>query len=154
MSLPLFIATKRNLRLDFAYEGIRIIQGTGKGENQMNSSDRVKSLAYIWAAFALATGLSFAGNAATSDNDVWMAAIFALAAGFASVIVMRLGVRQEDSPAEVGKRKRDKPSLYHLIDELDEYELAELRRRLTQTGDVEDESAALGDLMRQRHDNR
>ena len=116
----------------------------------MNSSDRVKILAYIWAAFALATGLSFVGNAATSDNDVWLAAIFALAAGFASVIVMRLGIGQDETPVEVGKRKRDKPSLYHLIDELDAYELAELRRRLTQTGDLEDDSAALGDLMQQK----
>ncbi len=98
----------------------------------MNSSDRLKAMYAIWGAFAFAAGFSFAGNQETGTNDLWLAVIFAIVAVVGSVIVMRLNNVEGQESAQAYKPKRNR---YNLIDDLDEYELAALRRRRFQLVD-------------------
>ena len=115
----------------------------------MKSDDRLKALWAIWIGFAIAAGFSFAGNQETGSNDLWLALIFAAAAIIGSVVVMRLKMDEgeEAAQASTSKHKRDEPSFYRLIDEMDDAELAELRRRLNAMDTAE--SAPLEDLVRQ-----
>jgi hypothetical protein len=112
----------------------------------MNSSDRLKAMYVIWGAFAFAAGFSFAGNQETGTNDLWLAVIFAVAAVVGSVVVMRLNIVNADDSAQAHKPKR---SSYNLVDDLDERELADLRRRLAALDNDSSEAAPLGDLMQQ-----
>jgi len=120
----------------------------------MSSEDRWKTIFAIWGSFALAAGISFAGNQETGTNDLWLAVIFALAAVVGSVIVMRLGLAESADSAQGYKRKRDDQSLSSLIDDLNERELAALRRRLNDLDNEPDSGASLGDLMRQEQQKR
>jgi len=120
----------------------------------MSSEDRWKAIFAIWIAFAVAAGFSFAGNQETGSNDLWLAVIFALAAVVGSVVVMRLNIVGDAESAQEAKRKRDERSLSSLIDDMDEYELAALRRRLNAVEGEPNDAAALGDLMEQKQGQR
>jgi hypothetical protein len=112
----------------------------------MDSSDRLKALLIVWGSFATAAGLSFLGNQETGTNDLWLAIIFAAVALVGSVIVMRMNIPDNRESAGAYKPKR---GVYSLIDEMDEHELAALRRRLNALDDDSAEAAPLGNLMEQ-----
>jgi hypothetical protein len=112
----------------------------------MTASDRLKALYAIWGAFAFAAGISFVGNQETGTNDLWLAVIFAIAAVVGSVVVMRLNVVGDNEAAQISKPKRD---AYDLIADLDEQELAELRRRLDALDEESADAEFLGDLLQQ-----
>ncbi len=113
----------------------------------MDSSDRLKALLIVWGSFATAAGLSFLGNQETGTNDLWLAVIFAVVALVGSVIVMRLNIPDNRESAGAYKPKR---GVYSMIDDMDEQELATLRRRLAALDNDTSEAAPLGDLMDQQ----
>ena len=113
----------------------------------MDSSNRLKAILAIWGSFALAAGMSFAGNQETGPNDLWLAVIFAVVALVGTVVVMRVNVAENMDSAQAYKPKR---GVYSMIDDLDEQELAALRRRLNALDDDSGEAAPLSDLMEQQ----
>ncbi len=116
----------------------------------MNSGDRLKAIFWVWAAFAVATTVTFWGNE-PSLTTLLLGLIYAMAAAGSTVAVM-LAPMEGISPAhmaQAGKMKHGKVD--RLLTSLSDDELDHLRERLS----VDDgELVSLDQLMRERKGRR
>ncbi len=112
----------------------------------MHSGDRLKAIFIIWAAFAVATTVTFWGNS-PDVITLFLGLIYGMAAAGSTVAVMLAPV--DGIPIQASKMKRR--NVDHLLNSLDDDELNQLRERLS----VDDgEMVSLDELVRERKGRR
>jgi hypothetical protein len=117
----------------------------------MNSFDRLRALMFIWAAFAVAAGLAFVGNAPTNSQDIVLAMVFATAAVIGTGMVIYGNAEADAKLQALEKSKRNRPDIYEMVDSLDDEELRMLRQRLMSDSDS---AMNLQDLMPRQQNQR
>ena len=117
----------------------------------MNSFDRLRALMFIWAAFAVATGLTFFGNAETNSPDIVLAMVFAAAAVLGTGMVIYGNADADAKLQALDKVKRNRPDIYEMVDSLDDEELRMLRQRLMSDSDS---AMNLQDLLSRKQNQR
>ncbi len=118
----------------------------------MNSGDRLKAIFFIWAAFAVATTVTFFGNS-PDVITLFLGLIYGAAAAGSTVAVM-LAPMEGISAAQMAQASKQKRgNVERLLNSLNEDELDHLRERLS-VDDGDGEMVSLDHLMRERRERR